>query len=603
MIRRASGGITTPPPWGEAHPRPSLPRLCAPSLAVAVLAAIALTACGATHPQATAGTTASRTAQAPLLVAGSGGTATVALDAVPTTLNDHTVMGDTQDTRLVASALWAQVFQIGPLLTPELDTNVVLSAEVVSLSPQTVVYQIAPRATWSDGTPVTGDDFEYAWLSQRGGAKDVDGTADSVATTLGYRDIASVTTSNDGKTVTVVFRTPDADWESLFDDLLPAHIADKVGWNHGFDTFDPSVLVSAGPWVVTSWEPGRRLVLGHNPRWWGPVSALSQIVFVPGGDAPALSQDMSAGRVQVVEPSDFDATTLAQLSALPTVETQTSLGTTMLQLDFNVTEPPLDSSVIRQGIAHTIDRVGIVTQVTQPLEQEAWVDNNHLFANVQPMYRDDAGGYETADLGTAEALLADGGFVADADGTWTWHGAPVTLDLTWADDDPWSNAVGPLVAGQLVSAGFDVDTVPVPASRLFGTVLPTGAYELALVPVDASAFPSDLGGAFSPAAATASPGLTQDWSGFDDASVDALLTQAAGQLSVTQAAALYQQIDQALWKDMPTLPLLAEPSLLAYSSSLLGVQDDPGGLGPLWGMAQWRPLVAAPMHRGKPTSG
>jgi hypothetical protein len=57
---------------------------------------------------------ADRQDDGPLLVAGRGGTATVALSSIPTTLNDHTVAGDTDATRLVASAVWVQVFQVGP---------------------------------------------------------------------------------------------------------------------------------------------------------------------------------------------------------------------------------------------------------------------------------------------------------------------------------------------------------------------------------------------------------------------------------------------------------------------------------------------------------
>ena len=224
-------------------------------------------ACGASG--ATSGATRPASHGARALVPVEGGTVTVALDQVPTTLNDHTVAGDTPSGRMLASALWAQVFRVGPGLTPQLDTNVVDSAEVVSLDPQTVVYKIDPRAVWSDGVPIDADDFAYAWDAQRGGATDIDGTPDSVASTLGYRDIESLTGSNGGKTVTVVFRTPFADWASLFDDLLPAHIATVVGWNHGFDHFDPAVLVSGGPWEVVSWQPGSEIVLGRNPRWWG----------------------------------------------------------------------------------------------------------------------------------------------------------------------------------------------------------------------------------------------------------------------------------------------------------------------------------------------
>ena len=76
---------------------------------------------------------------------------------------------------------------------------------------------------------------------------------------------------------------------------------------------------------------------------------------------------------------------------------------------------------------------------------------------------------------------------------------------------------------------------------------------------------------------------TQDWSGFDDPKVDALFSQAAAGPRPRRApSSIYQQIDQALWTAMPTLPLFAEPTMLVWSSSLSGVGDDPGGLGPLW---------------------
>ena len=45
----------------------------------------------------------------------------------------------------------------------------------------------------------------------------------------GYRDIASVTGSNGGHTVTVKFKKTFADWQVLFDNLVPAHVMEKVG--------------------------------------------------------------------------------------------------------------------------------------------------------------------------------------------------------------------------------------------------------------------------------------------------------------------------------------------------------------------------------------
>jgi len=565
---------------------------------VALTAAIAvvLTACSPTS-SSSAGHAATR---APALVGAMGGTATVDVTAVPVTLNPHTAAGDNPATLQAAAAVWPQVFEVAPRVAPKLNTDLVQSAEVVSVDPQTVVYQIDPRATWSDGVPISADDFVYAWAMQRGDAVDVDGSPASVASTVGYRDIASVTGTNNGKTVTVVFARPFADWPSLFSDLLPAHVAQRVGWNHGFDRFDPTVFVSGGPWMLSSWQPGVGMVLVKNPHWWGAGTHVDRVVVQPEPVAAAQAADLDAGRVQLAAPSSYGAGFLGAVSSSPKLSSQASLGTTILQLEFNVRRSPLSDAAVRQGIGRSIDRQGIVETVAQPVDPMVGVDNDHLFANVQPGYSDNAAGFHTVDPGTAVQLFDQGGLVADAHGTWTVKGAPVTLQLVWASDDPWSAATGPILAAELVAAGFDVTSTPVPAEQLLGSVLPDGDFDLALAPVASGAYPTAMAASFSTLEAQLGAAGSQDWSGFDDPKLDALFTEAARELAGQSAAALYQQIDQALWQELPTLPLFAEPTVLVSDVTMLGPQPNPGGSGLLWDASNWFYLVPAPA-KGAPT--
>ena len=200
----------------------------------------------------------------------------------------------------------------------------------------------------------------------------------------------------------------------------------------------------------------------------------------------ALTSALGSGQVQVAYPSGFDQSFMAQVSSSSQLETQVGLGTTMLQLEFNVRHAPLNVATVRQGIAHAIDRAGLVQSIGQPEDHSVWEDNHHLFANGESGYVDDAAGYEKADLTTSTRLLQQNGFVTDAHGTWMTHGKPVTLNVVWAADDPWSAAAGPIVVAQLVAAGFDVAATPMPSAQLYGTVLPAGAFDLALVPVDAA---------------------------------------------------------------------------------------------------------------------
>src|SRR5579875_3380651 len=89
-------------------------------------------------------------------------------------------------------------------------------------------------AVKSGGTATVSLDEALAGFNINQAYKDVGGKAYIPASTAGYSQIKSITGSNNGKTVTVVFSSPFSDWKSLFADLMPAHIASKVGFNNGF---------------------------------------------------------------------------------------------------------------------------------------------------------------------------------------------------------------------------------------------------------------------------------------------------------------------------------------------------------------------------------
>jgi ABC-type transport system substrate-binding protein len=150
-----------------------------------------------------------------------------------------------------------------------------------------------------------------------------------------------------------------------------------------------------------------------------------------------------------------------------------------------------------------------------------------------------------------------------------------------------------VLAAQLVTAGFDVTAVPVTSADLVGSVLPGGFFDLVLAPLEASEYPSTSASYFSTASSLTGTMADLDWSGFDDTHIDTLLTQAAQQVGSNQSQLMYQQVDQALWVAMPSLPLFAEPTLLASSAWVGGVQGDPGGLGPLYSAASWFRIVAS----------
>src|SRR3984957_1343872 len=216
--------------------KPSLSRPRARWLALTTAAAAAslvVAACGGSSSPSASSSTGTVKA---------GGTTTFAMDEDVAGFN--ILQADDSEFVLqeINDQIWPQIFITPPNLTPTLDTNVVTSAKVTNTSPQTVVYKINPKAVWSDGTPMSAADFIYTWQADSGNPKfkDVGGAAYLAASTAGYNDIKTVTSSDGGKTATVVFSAPYGDWRSLFAPMMPAHIAEKVGFNNGFQTFGPA---------------------------------------------------------------------------------------------------------------------------------------------------------------------------------------------------------------------------------------------------------------------------------------------------------------------------------------------------------------------------
>jgi peptide/nickel transport system substrate-binding protein len=162
-----------------------------------------------------------------------GGTLSYASDQEQAGFNPNTAKDNLFALSSIVTGIYPSVFNIHPDFTVQLDSNFMDSAELTNEDPQTVVYKIKQNASWSDGTPVTADDFIYWWEN----CNETNKKADCVSTT-GYKDIQSVKGSDGGKTVTTVYKNKFADWKSLFSQyIVPAHYGKKQpgGWNTGFD--------------------------------------------------------------------------------------------------------------------------------------------------------------------------------------------------------------------------------------------------------------------------------------------------------------------------------------------------------------------------------
>ncbi len=165
-------------------------RRFAVAAALVGVAAIILSACSS-------GSSSPSTSAASASAVKSGGTMTMALDENLAGFNINTSAANEFVLQEILDTVWPQPYIINAALKPVLNTDL-LTSVTISSNPQTITYNINPKAVWQDGTPINADDFIYNWQAQSGNTMytDVGGQPYDTASSAGYSQIASVTGSN-----------------------------------------------------------------------------------------------------------------------------------------------------------------------------------------------------------------------------------------------------------------------------------------------------------------------------------------------------------------------------------------------------------------------
>jgi peptide/nickel transport system substrate-binding protein len=580
------------------RPRRGLVRLTSVLGALALVAA----ACGGTTGGSTTVT----------YVGVSGGSISFGMTGSPTGCNPNTPSGDTPATLTLLGGVLPSPYVVEADGLPMANSDLIASAEPLNLNPLTVVYTLNPKAVWSDGVPITANDFKYAWEQQRG---DADGTSTNVVSIAGYRDITSVTGTNGGHTVTVKFKTVFADWQMLFANLVPAHVMEKVGWDPSCSTVSPSIDLSGGPFEIAS-VSNSEIRLVQNPKWWGAPTSSKSITVHLASSTAELSSWMSSGFVQVAEPTTVTPSFLTDVTGLPGAQSDADTSNTLLQLDMASSLDARLSPDLRTAIALSINRQQLLNQQVSWAAPGITVANSHVYVQGQQGYKPapsatvptttipattsststtviGAGGSVNFPVtpvpAQADAFLAASGLVKTADSPY-YHsafGVPFTLHMVVDESDPWAASAAPTIRADLQAAGINTDIETATSASAAGSALAGGYADLALLPMTFSPFLSQTLAWYTTLLGAPGKNGSQDWTAYNNVQFEQLVESASQQLNADTAAGIYQQADTQLWDQMVSLPLYAEPAVLAWSRSVGGVVQESRGTSLLWYARYW----------------
>ncbi|WP_433729698.1 ABC transporter family substrate-binding protein [Nocardia sp. CA-129566] len=425
--------------------------------------------------------------------------------------------------------------------------------------PQQVTYTINPKAVWSDGNPITWEDIKSVANALSGRDKRF-----LIAITNGFEFVDKVERGVDDRQAVLTFGHPYAEWRGQFAgnaSLFPKSVtADPDSFNNSLAN---AMGPSAGPFQVVSTDRSQgRIVLGHNPKWWGAEPKLDTITY--------SVLDRSAWTT-ALQNNELDLVQLATVDDVQTVRNTGGLvvrrapGNRWRHITFNGAPGSILSDPrVRVAISKAIDRQSIVNAIQNGLVENPKPLNNHIFLQGQTGYQDNSLGFDPT--AAARELDAAGwklnGNAREKDG----HKL-VIRDVMY--NDPTWVQIAQIIQRNLadIGVGLTIDTKP--GAGYFTDVIQPGDFDAAqFVWVgDAFAFssirqayyydPNDLQGNY---ARVGSPEL------------NALIDRALSELDPKKAIELANEVDRKVFEEGHSLPLM-------QSDGSFGVRADLANIG------------------------
>lgn len=514
------------------------------------------------------------------------GTLVMAEGAPPTSWNPLTPAGDKTGTRQQLWPLYPHPFLTDRDASVVVNDTLLESAEVIGDDPMVVEYKIREEAVWSDGVPITADDFIYTWQVQN-----PDECPDCLpAFTEGYTDITSVESLDSGLTVQMTFNEPFAMWQTLFSFILPAHVADEYGdladsFNNGFAENPPEI--SGGPYILSDYQDGIAATLSANDKWYGEKGpGLDTIryryISSPGEQVTALQ----SGEVQMVYITPT-LDTVEQIDSLPTIRTDVDGILTYSQINMKTVGDVLGNDDLRKAIITALDVEDMVARTVgqfipdlEIMKSAAFIPGQ-IFNGVEA-YRPNTDDLDigSGNLDKAKQILDDAGYDLQAATLVDPNGEAVPpLKLLTYSVDPIRMEIARLAQNQLAELGLDLSIDAADASR-YGTAVDEGQFDIV---VTATAL--DLG--VLSLAQWYRTGAARNAFGYSSESVDSLIEKASVAVDPEEYVDLMNELDKEIMRDAVVLPLFSTTRLAAYTEDYQGIEVNPSKYGVTMNIDEW----------------
>lgn len=435
------------------------------------------------------------------------------------------------DPNTVVDAASSQAINLTAGLLYRLDANDVPHpdlAQGADTSPdgKTVTLKLKPNLMYSDGTPVKADDAVSAW--QRAS---VQGSASQANIAL----ITNVTAPDDS---TIVF-TLSAPWpEFLFqisDRYLAMHPRSKVEGDPNYFTHP----VSAGPYAVSSWNPGdTSMTLDDNPHYVGGPMSIKEIEFADVDDVNSRVLQIQGNQTQWA----YDLPLASKATLGSDIKSAVDPLGGVYHVQFNTkADGPVSDPKVRQAVSMAIDRDAV--------NQKAFFGASTPVKSWQ---------YDCGDLCSA-SILPNGGKPDPAGAKQLLSGTPYangfSFTLEVGGTRPGWKEAAQVIAENLKAIGADVTVNPVEDAVW---IKDSGSGNFEAIFTGLTGTPQQMLLNY-----LSTKGIVTAWTRYSNPQVDDLVAQASSETNTTKRKDLFSQIQKLALPDMPEAPISERAVLVA----------------------------------------
>lgn len=283
---------------------------------------------------------------------------------------------------------------------------------------QSWIFTLRQDARWSDGEPVTAQDFVYSWrrlvdsknASPFAWFAGLAAIHNAEAITQGKLPSESLgVTALDNYRLKITLDRPVAWFPSLTAHVSLYPVPQKVIEKWGADWTKPGHLVGNGAYQLQSRVVNEKIVLTRNHHYWDDAhSVLNQVTFVPINEESSATKRYRAGDIDITESFPKNLYGMLKKTIPDEVYTPDQLGT--YYYAFNTQRGPTADARVRRALSWSIDRRIIAEKVLGTGEKPAWHFTPDVINGFSPK-PSILQQHSQAELNTqAKALLAAAGY-------------------------------------------------------------------------------------------------------------------------------------------------------------------------------------------------